>query len=81
MTIKIVRPGNLQELFAKAAKDADEHGVTWTGDLWQGQAAGKGFEGSYRVDGDCITIDISKKPAWVLRGQIEKAVNSYIAQI
>ena len=80
MTIKLARPKNLQALFSRATKDADEHGIAWAGDMSQGHGSGRGFEGRYVVDADCITVYVLKKPALITKARIEKAVREYLSQ-
>ena len=81
MTIKLARPKNLQALFTRATKDADEHGICWAGDMSQGHGSGRGFEGQYVVDGEHITVHVLKKPPLITKSRIEKAVQQYISQI
>ena len=80
MTIKVSKPQDLQALFSKAQRDAKEHGITWVGDIHSGHGSGRGFEGSYAVDTDYITICVNKKPRMVTKSRIEKAITSYISQ-
>ena len=71
MTIKIAKPKNISALFSRATSDADMHGIVWAGDIQQGHGSGRGFEGSYSVDADYITICVLKKPAFVTKSRIE----------
>ena len=80
MKIKFTRPKNLPALFSRATKDADEHGITWTGDMNQGHGSGRGFEGRYVVDADYITVHVLKKPVLITKSRIEKAVQQYLSQ-
>ena len=78
ITIKIPKPKNMQALFSKARIDAKKHNISWTGDIQQGHGAGFGFEGSYVVDGDYITICVLKKPPLVSKALIERKVKEYL---
>ena len=80
MTIKFAKPKDLSALFSRATKDADEHGITWAGDMNQGSGSGRGFEGSYSVDAEYITICVLKKPVFVTKSKIEKAIKQYLSQ-
>ena len=80
LTIQLPKPRDIQALFSRATADADKHNITWRGDIHQGQGAGRGFEGSYTVDTESITIYVLKKPAWVTKARIEKAVRQYVLQ-
>ena len=80
MTIKIAKPDNLQLLFTKAARDADKHGIIWHGDINSGHGLGLGFEGSYLVDENYITINVLKKPLYVSKTRIEREINNYLFQ-
>ncbi|MCL2409025.1 MAG: hypothetical protein FWC96_05350 [Oscillospiraceae bacterium] len=79
-TFKVDRPENLETVFSKAKSDAEKHNISWSGDIQRGKAEGSGFEGSYVVDSDGITICIIKKPAFVSKAKIEKEVRRYLMQ-
>ena len=81
MTIIVKRPKDINALFTKAANDANKHGITWSGDTRQGYATSRSFEGRYTVDADNITIEVTKKPAYITKKRIEKAVRDYINEI
>ena len=81
VTIKLSRPKDIKALFQNATGDADRHGITWSGDTRQGYATGRNFEGRYTVDADNITIEVLKKPAYITKKRIEKAIRDYINEI
>ena len=79
LTIKLPSPKNLSALFLKAKSDAEKHNITWAGDTKQGHGKGFGFEGSYTVDTDCITISVLMKPPFLSKARIEKEVMKYLS--
>jgi hypothetical protein len=79
MTIKFTKPKNISALLARAKKDADKHGITYEGDINSGHGSGMGFEGSYTVNADFITIHVKKKPLLVSKARIEAEVKKYIS--
>ena len=79
MTIKVSRPSNIEAVFARAKSDAEKHGITWSGDINQGQGSGFGFEGMYRVDTDNITITILKRPLFATKSRIKREIERYVA--
>ena len=78
MTVKTDRPRDLQALFEKAKKDAEKHGIVWSGDINQGQGSGFGFEAKYVVDADSITVEILKRPLLVSKSRIEREGEIYV---
>jgi len=79
MTIRIDKPHDIQALFERATRDANEHGIKWAGDTRSGNASGRGFEGTYVVDNGFITIHLIKKPKLITKSRVERAVKSYIS--
>ncbi|WP_156912841.1 hypothetical protein [Methylocaldum szegediense] len=73
--VKLNRPA--EELVAKAKEAARDKGIHFVGDEQKGQFAGNGIEGHYRINGDTLSIRISKKPLIVPWNLIEAAVRSY----
>jgi len=80
LTIKVPKPQDLQAVLAKAKRDIETHDISWVGDSQQGQCSSRGFEGSYVVDADYITVTLTKKPLWVTKARIEQEVKKYLAQ-
>jgi hypothetical protein len=78
LIIKIPKPNNLQALFERAKSDADKHDISYEGDNTKGHASGKGFEGSYTIDADFITIWVNKKPVFVSKAKIETEIKKYM---
>jgi len=79
MTIKFDRPHDIQALFERATSDANKNGIKWAGDTRSGQASGRGFEGTYSVDEEFITIRLNKKPALITKSRVERAIKNYIS--
>jgi hypothetical protein len=79
LIIKIPKPNNLQELLERAKSDADKHDLSYEGDITKGHASGKGFEGSYTIDANFITIRVNKKPVLVSKAKIETEIKKYLA--
>ena len=79
MIIRVDKPDDLQALFERATSDADKNGIAWTGDIKSGHGSGRGFEGTYTVDADGITIYVSKKPPFITKARVEMAVKTYIS--
>jgi hypothetical protein len=78
--LKFLRPKDLQALFARATSDAEKHEISWSGDIHQGHGAHMGFEGSYVVCENYITISVTKKPLWASKSLVEKEVAKYLSQ-
>ena len=78
MTVKVNKPRDMQALFLKAQKDAEKHGITWSGDMQAGRGEGFGFEGKYVVDENHIIVTVTKRPLFASKSRIEREVKSYI---
>ena len=78
MTVKVRKPQDLQALYTRAISDAAKQGISWSGDMRQGRGSGFGFEGSYIVDAEFITITVLKKPLLISKSRIEKEVMEYV---
>ena len=79
LEIKIPKPKNVHSLFSTVKKDAEEKNISWTGDIHSGHGESRGFECSYVVDGDYVTITVTKKPPWVTKAKIEKEIKKYFS--
>ena len=79
MIIRTIRPQDIDALYARATRDADTHGIIWQGDTNSGSGSGFGFDASYEVCEDYITITIKKRPLLASKGRIQDAVNKYVA--
>ncbi|MCL2201478.1 MAG: hypothetical protein FWB75_05885 [Oscillospiraceae bacterium] len=78
MTIKVNRPENMEALYSRCKRDAEANGIAVTGDMHKGSAKGFGFEGSYVVDENFITITLAKKPPFISKSRIEKEISNYL---
>ncbi len=58
-------------LVAKAKEKSAEAGISFEGDAGSGRIEGKGFAGTYMIDGSQISFTIDKKPAFVPWSLIE----------
>ena len=74
ITINLPKPsdlfGTLQLLRAKAA----QHNISFTGDEKSGYGSGRGFEASYKVQGDKVVLTVHKKPLLVPKSLIVEEV-------
>jgi len=80
MTFVFPRPLHLSALREKAQRDAQAHGVSYSGDARRGAASYRGFAGNYEIDDAYLTITVTKKPPFVPRGRIERAIKEYVAE-
>jgi hypothetical protein len=61
----------------RARSEASSSGVAFDGDESEGQFAGKGIHGSYKIVGEQLTITITKKPLLYPWGMIERSIRSF----
>ena len=54
--------GPPDDIIAHAREMAERHGVHFIGDAKAGRFAGHGVEGSYRIDGAILSVQVAKKP-------------------
>ena len=80
MTVTVNKPKDLQALFNRAKQDAEQHKITWSGDINQGHGLGFGFEGKYVVGVDTITVTVLKKPMLATKSRIQNEILKYVAQ-
>ena len=71
--------GDAEALVARAEKAARQHNAEFSGDISAGRFAGRGVEGQYKVQGDTVTVTITKKPLWILGPWVEKSIASLFA--
>jgi hypothetical protein len=62
-----------------ARKKASTNGVDFHGDESAGHFAGKGLQGSYRIEGTQLSLTIAKKPMILPWGVIESSIKSFFA--
>ena len=79
-TIKIEKPNDLQAVISRARNDTQKYNILYEGDNNRGSCSSHNFEGTYVVDGDFITIDVQKKPAYITKSRIEKEIRKYLSQ-
>ena len=78
-TIKIEKPKNLQAVLLRAKNDAKKHNIFYEGDTKNGHGYGYGFDATYAVNTDFITIDVEKKPWFVSKARVEKEIRKYLS--
>ena len=69
--------GDVETLVAKAEEGARQAGAEFSGDTSGGRFAGFGVEGQYTVQGDTITVTITKKPMIAPWSLVEGKVRSF----
>lgn len=67
-------PPQAEKIFDKAQAKAEEHKVSFSGNMDSGTFSGKGFEGSYQVISGEIIFKIRKKPFMVPWTLIENSL-------
>jgi hypothetical protein len=75
--VKLNMPAD--QLVTRAQAGAEKNGVDFKGDASSGSFSGKGIEGSYQIDGEQLTIDITKKPMVMPWALIETTVKKFFA--
>jgi hypothetical protein len=75
--VKLNQPAD--QLIVRAQAGAEKNGVEFKGDAATGNFSGKGIEGSYLIEGDTLTIDITKKPMVMPWALIETSVKKFFA--
>lgn len=63
------------DLLAQAQQQARDNGIALEGDESTGRFRGTA-EGTYRVDGDTLHLEVTKKPGLVPWGLVESALKS-----
>jgi len=69
--------GDADALASRAEELARQAGAEFTGDGKAGRFAGGGVEGQYEVEGESITVTISKKPLVAPWSLVEEKVRSF----
>jgi hypothetical protein len=63
----------------QARAKASTNGVEFHGDETEGRFAGKGLQGTYRIEGSQLSLTIAKKPMILPWGVIESSIKSFFA--
>jgi hypothetical protein len=79
-TIKVEKPENLRAVVARLKNDAKRYNVFFEGGNYSGRGSGYGFDGTYVVDGNFITIDVRKKPVFITKTRVEKEIRKYLSK-
>lgn len=78
-TIHIALKQAPEQLIQQAKAAADKNGVNMQGDADSGCFSGMGVEGEYSVEGQTLTVTISKKPLIMPWAFIEKSVRDFFS--
>ncbi len=66
-------------LVERARKLAEDAGADFSGDATSGQFAAKGVEGEYAVEGDSITVTVTRKPMVAPWSMVEAKVKQFFS--
>ncbi|HDR04685.1 MAG TPA: hypothetical protein ENN84_05500 [Candidatus Marinimicrobia bacterium] len=66
--------GDIEALFEDAKRKAASMGVALNGDITAGDFSGLGATGNYSVDGQILTIEITRKPAMFPQAMLDAMV-------
>jgi hypothetical protein len=80
-SIKVAKPANFQETFAKLKDESSKHSISFKGDESNGRVSGYGFDGEYKVHQDHVEIIVHKKPFLVSEAMIKQKINEYMAKL
>ena len=78
-TFTVTIPPEDDDFLENTRRAAEGMGATLDGDEKSGTFAGRGVEGRYSVEGDQVTVTITKKPALAPWPIIEKIVKDFFA--
>ncbi|NCC51847.1 MAG: hypothetical protein EOM20_11600 [Spartobacteria bacterium] len=73
-------PCPVEQLLTHARREADAHGITFTGDTQSGACSGHGFSGHYTASGTTLRVTVDQKPLFIPWAMIEKGARDYIDQ-
>ena len=66
-------------LVERARKLAEDSGADFSGDASSGRFAAKGVEGEYAVEGDTITVTVTRKPIVAPWSLVETKVKEFFS--
>lgn len=78
-TFTVTIPPDDKEFLENARLSAEGMGATLDGDMTRGTFSGRGVEGNYAVEGDRVTVTITKKPALAPWPIIETIVKDFFS--
>ena len=70
---------NVDQSLAKVKSEMLKAGHKFNGDSSKGEFAGGGVEGEYSIDGNTVTVSVTKKPFVAPKSLIEKKIKEYFA--
>ena len=76
-TLTVTIPPDDDDFLGNTRRAVEAMGATLEGDEKAGFFAGRGIEGTYAVEGDQVTIQITKKPALAPWPLIETIVKDF----
>lgn len=78
-TFTVTIPPDDDDFFGNTQRAVESLGATLEGDETAGAFSGRGIEGTYAVQGDQVTVTITKKPAVAPWPLIENIVRDLFA--
>lgn len=72
---------DLDNTLNEVAKMASENGIDFKGDNSMGEVSGKGFLGSYSINGRTVSIQIDKKPALIPEFLIKSEIKKFLQKL
>ena len=78
ITITLSKPKDFQKTLLLLKDDAQKYNVSFNGKEHNGFASGYGFEASYIVLADKISITVHKKPLIVSASTVVKEITNYV---
>lgn len=69
--------GDANEAFRKASQKANSEGAVLQGDTKSGSFIGFGVQGTYKVEGQIVTIYVTKKPIYLTCGMIKSELEKF----
>lgn len=70
---------NVEQSLAKVKSEMLKAGHKFNGDSAKGSFAGGGVEGDYTIDGNTVTVNITKKPFVAPKSLVERKIREYFA--
>ena len=70
LTIYLPKPSDLFGTLQMLRNKAAQHNISFSGDVESGYGSGRGFEASYKVQGDKVVLTVHKKPLLVSKSMI-----------
>lgn len=70
---------NVEQSLTKVKSQMTNAGHKFNGDSVKGAFAGGGVEGEYSIEGNTVTVNITKKPFVAPKSLVEKKIKEYFA--